>query len=149
MRHPLMIMMTMASALSQWVIRTVRGCTITFETRCKRPAAMSVTDASRCLRVVDRRKSRRFERRFRRRGLDKRHKRSGIGLRIAGLRNDIFDWRLVKQRQGHHELEAGGGIGRIDDPKPRLVGRNETDHTGGAFGDGNSLIVIDRDADPA
>src|SRR5260370_1302344 len=106
MRHPLMIMMTMASALSQWVIRTVRGCTITFETRCKRPAAMSVTDASRCLRVVDRRKSRRFERRFRRRGLDKRHERLGIGLRIAGLRNDIFDWRLV--RQGHHELEAGG-----------------------------------------
>jgi hypothetical protein len=31
MRHPLMIMMTMASALSQWVIRTVSGCTITFE----------------------------------------------------------------------------------------------------------------------
>src|SRR5262249_55739207 len=117
MRHPLMIMTTMASALSQCVIRTVRGCTITFETRCKRPAVMSVTAASRCLRVVDRRKSRRFERRFRRRGLDKRHERSGIGLRIAGLRNDIFDWRLVKQGRGNTELEAGGGLRRKDEDK--------------------------------
>src|SRR5260370_38057333 len=112
MRHPLMIMMTMASALSQWVIRTVSGCTITFETRCKRPAAMSVTAASRCLRVVDRRKSRRFERRFRRRGLDKRHERLGIGLRIAGLRNDIFDWRLVRHspRAGQTHAFADYGV---------------------------------------
>src|SRR5260221_544799 len=111
MRHPLMIMMTMASGLSKWVIRTVRGCTITSETRWKRPAVMSVTDASRCLRVVDRRKSRRFERRFRRRGFDKHHERLGVGLRIAGLRDDIFDWRLFEQRQRHHEPEARGGIG--------------------------------------
>ena len=33
MRHPLMIMMIIASALSQCVTRTVTGCTITFETR--------------------------------------------------------------------------------------------------------------------
>ena len=46
MRHPLMIMMTIASALSQCVTRTVRGWTITFETRCKRPAVMSVTVVS-------------------------------------------------------------------------------------------------------
>src|SRR5499427_642223 len=105
-----MIMMTIASALSQCVIRTVSGCTITFETGCKRPAVMSVTDASRCLRIVDRRKSRRFERRLRRGRLDKRHERLGIRLRVAGLRNDIFDRRLIEQWQRHQELEAGGGV---------------------------------------
>src|SRR6266481_7521169 len=104
MRHPLMIMMTMASALTQWVIRTVRGCTITFETWCKRPAVTSVIAASRRLRIVDQRKSRRFERRLRDRRLDKRHERLGIRLRIAGLRNDIFDRRLVQQRQRHYRL---------------------------------------------
>jgi hypothetical protein len=47
MRHPLMIMMMIAIALSQWVIRTVKGWTIAFDTRCKRPAVMSVIVGSR------------------------------------------------------------------------------------------------------
>jgi hypothetical protein len=42
MRQPLMIMMIMAIALSQCVIRTVRGWTMTFDTWCKCPAVMSV-----------------------------------------------------------------------------------------------------------
>src|SRR5258707_5836090 len=148
MRQPLMIMMTMASALSQCVIRTVRGCTITFETRYKRPAVMSVTVASRRSRIVDRRKSSRLECRFRRCGLQNRHDRFGIRLRIAGLRDHIFDWRLVQRRQSYCELEASGRIGRIDDAELRLVGCEETDHAGGAFRDGNGLIsVVDHHAD--
>src|SRR6266478_8473807 len=137
MRHPLMIMMTMASALTQWVIRTVSGCTITFETWCKRPAVTSVLAASRRLRIVDQRKSRRFERRLRRCRIQKRHERLGIRLRSTGLRDHIFDWRLVQRRQSDCELEASGRIGRIDDAQLRLVGREETDHAGGAFRDGN------------
>ena len=39
MRQPLAIMMKMASALSQWVMRRVKGCTMTFET-CRRGAAV-------------------------------------------------------------------------------------------------------------
>src|SRR5215467_5297491 len=78
-----MIIMNMASALSQCVTRTVRGCTMTFETRCNSPAATSVTVASRCSRVLDRRKSRRFERRFRCCGLQKRHERLGFFLALA------------------------------------------------------------------
>src|ERR1700757_1113210 len=127
MRHPLMIMMNMASALSQCVIRTVSGCTITFETRCKCPAVTSATVASTRSRLVDRRKARRFERRFRLCGLQERHERFGVRLPIAGLRDDIFDWRLVQHRQGYCEVEARGRIGRIDDSEPRLVGRKETD----------------------
>src|SRR5215470_12909074 len=100
-----MIMMTIASALSQCVIRTVRGCTITFETGCKRPAVTSVIAASRCLGIVDRRKSRRFERRLRGGRLDKRHERLGIRLRVAGLRNDVFDRRLIQQRQRTRSLK--------------------------------------------
>src|SRR6516165_983875 len=98
MRHPLMIMMTMASALTQWVIRTVRGCTITLEARCKRPAVISVILASYGLRIVDRRKPGRSEHRFRLRRFQKRHERSGVRLRIASLRDDVFDGRQIQHR---------------------------------------------------
>ena len=64
MRHPLMIMMTMARALSQWVIRTVKEWTITFETRCRRPAVMSVIVASQRALFVDRHEAGGFERRL-------------------------------------------------------------------------------------
>src|SRR6516162_11835277 len=150
MRHPLMIMMTMASALSQCVIRTVSGCTMTFKTRCNCSAVTSVTVASGRMPTVDRRKPRRFERRFRLGGLQKRHKRFDVRLRITGLRDDILDWRLVQRRQSYRELEARGRIGRIDDAQSRLVGRKEIDHAGGAFGDGNGPIaLVDRDANLA
>src|SRR5258707_11758735 len=136
MRHPLMIMMNMASALSQCVIRTASGCTITFESGCKRPTVTSATVASTRSRLVDWRRARRFERRFRLRGLQERHERFGVRLRIAGLRDDVFDGRLVQHRQRYRELEAGDRVGRIDDSEPRLVGRKKTDHAGGAFGNG-------------
>ena len=100
--------------------------------------------------TVDRRKPRRFERRFRLGGLQKRHKRFDVRLRITGLRDDILDWRLVQRRQSYRELEARGRIGRIDDAQSRLVGRKEIDHAGGAFGDGNGPIaLVDRDANLA
>src|SRR5258708_6359508 len=111
MRHPLMITMNRASALSQGGIRTAGGCTMTFESGWKRPAVMSVTVASRGSPIADWRNSRRFECRFRLHGLQKRHKRLGIRLRIARLRDDIFDRRLLQHRQRYCEPEAGSCIG--------------------------------------
>src|SRR5713226_2952027 len=111
MRHPLMIMMTMASALSQWVIRTVRGWTMMSEARCHRPAVMSVIVASRLF--VDRREAGRFERRLRLRRLEKGHKALRVQLRIARLGDDIFDRRLIGRRQRHCQRETRGRVAGI------------------------------------
>src|SRR5262245_49369360 len=99
MRQPLMTMMIMASALSQWVIRTVSGCTMTLDTRPSRPAVMSVTprlpSALRANLFVDRLQSRRHERRLGFRRFQERQERPRVGLGIARHGDDVVDRRMA------------------------------------------------------
>src|SRR5258707_1125076 len=109
MRHPLMIMMTMASALSQWVIRTVSGCTITL---CKRPAVTSVIAASRRLRIGDRRKSPARER--------------GVGTGpVAGATRAIGPGEVGHAGGVAQGGGAGGGLGYWEAGAPAGQGAGE------------------------
>src|SRR3979411_2126170 len=147
MRHPLMIMMTMARALSQWVIRTVKGWTITFETRCRRPAVMSVIVTSQRALFVDRHEAGRFERRLCLRGFQERHEGLCVQGGIAGLCDNVLDRRLARGRKRRRQWKARQGVAGIDDPELCLAGSEEAEHAGRAFGDHNGLVaIVDRNS---
>ena len=48
---------------------------------------------------------------------------------------------------GIMKIEAGHGVGRVDDAELRLAGRKEADDAGGALGDRNHLVAV-ADGDP-